>query len=152
MRMYPSILEDGVFDEWGQADRVGEALTNVGNRVVNNFFGAAAGDNTCALDTPSDLQGVIDLDIHDNVFFNGGDALPECGEGLSSITGYSAGETLAADPDLTNDGSFPDTAADVTPRNNSALVGAAVADDAAVPYDFAGNVRADPPSIGALEP
>ncbi len=153
MRMYPSVLEDGIYEEWGQAKRVGEALTNKNCKVVNNFFGAAAGDATCALDASDDGNGVIELQMNHNAFYNGGNPLPECGSGKNSITGYaSAGPTLTSDPKLTAAGSFPTPKANLTPKIGSALIGAGAADPLAPKKDYAGKTRPSAPSVGALEP
>lgn len=153
MRMYPSILEGGTYDEWGPAKRVGEVLTNKGCRVANNFFGAAAGDATCPLDASNDGNGVIDLAMSHNAFWNGGQALPICGSDKNGLEGYpQAGALLASDPKLAAVGSFPGTKADLTPQSGSPLVGAGGSDPAAPKNDQAGKPRPNPPTIGALEP
>lgn len=151
MRMYPSVLEDGVYDEWGQAKRVGEVLTNKGNRVVNNLFGAAGGDATCALDAAGDGNGTLELTMHHNLLWNGGSPLPECGEGKNSIAGYPDAGSFA-DPKVTAAGAFPATKANLAPLAGSPLISAGVADPAAPPADAQGKARSSPPSIGAYEP
>lgn len=154
MRMYPSILEGGTFDEWGAARRAGEVMANQDNVVVNNFFGAAGGDLTCPLDAAGDGTGTRGLVMHHNVFWNGGAPLPECGEGASSLAGYpDAGRTLlTAELVVGSAGRFPGVMPDLVPRASSPLVGAAVADARAPRTDARGRVRPSPASIGALEP
>lgn len=153
MRAYPSILEGGTYDEWGAATRVGEALTNKGNEVVDNFFGAAAGDNTCPLDAAASGDGTLAMTVRNNLFYNGGNALPECGEGLASIGGYpDAGRTLAGAPGFVAVGGFPAPTPDLTPTAASPLVGAALAHPLAPTVDAAGRARPSPAAIGALEP
>jgi len=153
MRAYPSILEGGTYDEWGAATRVGEALTNKGNEVVDNFFGAASGDNTCPLDAAIGGNGTLDMTIRNNLFYNGGNPLPECGEGLASLAGYpDAGRTLTSAPGFVAVGGFPSPTPDLTPSAGSPLIGAALAHPLAPNGDAAGRARSSPATIGALEP
>lgn len=61
-------------------------LFNQNNRLLNNVLGAAGGDMTCALEAGE--KGVAGLQMHHNLWWNGGKQLPTCGEGTTSIQGY----------------------------------------------------------------
>ena len=154
MRMYPSVLEGGSYDEWGLARRAGEVLGNQDCAVINNFFGAAGGDLVCPLDAAGDGSGTRGLEIHHNVFFNGGLALPACGDGPNSLDGYaSAGRVLLTEAlGLGSMGGFPGPAPTLVPGAASPLVGAGVADPRAPQLDRRGRARPSPPSVGAFEP
>lgn len=153
IRAYPSVLEDGSFDEWGAATRAGEVLTNQDCAVVNNVFGAQAGNATCPLDASGDGQGTVRFTIANNRFYNGGQALPECGDGPTSIHGFpDAGATLTESPGFKEVGHYPEVAPDLTPAAGSALVGAATPNAANPTKDAAGKARPTPGTIGALEP
>ena len=153
IRAYPSVLEGGVFDEWGAATRAGEVLTNQDCTIINNVFGAAAGNATCPLDAAGDGQGTVRFTIENNRFYNGGDPLPNCGEGPTSILGFAdAGATLTEPPGLANEGGFPDPKADLTPVASSPLVAAGKAHPANPVADAAGKPRPAAGAIGALEP
>ncbi|MFO0724692.1 MAG: right-handed parallel beta-helix repeat-containing protein [Myxococcota bacterium] len=154
MRMYPSVLEGGTYDEWGLARRAGEVLGTRDCAVINNFFGAAAPDLVCPLDASQDGAGTQGLEMHHNLFYSGGQALPGCGEGLNSLDGYpAAGRVLTADgPGVPAMGGFPGPAPMLVPQAGSPLVGAGAADPRAPALDLAGQARPSPPSIGAFEP
>ncbi len=152
MRMYPSILEGGSYDEWGAARRVGDVLTNKDNLVVSNLFGAAGGDLGCALDAANDGRGTVGLVVRDNLFWNGGNPLPECGEGSHSIAGYPDAGPVR-DPMIVGPGRFKAAAPDLTPRDGSPLIGAAGRPGRPAPtVDQRRRARPARPAIGALEP
>lgn len=142
MRMYPSTLEGGSYDEWGAAKREGDVLANRGNTVAFNVFGAPGGDLECGLDAAGDGKGTAGLQLHDNVFWNGGRPLPECGEGTNSLAGYPNAGRLV-DPKL---------GADLVPVATSPLVGAVARTPATPALDARRRRRGERVAIGALEP
>jgi hypothetical protein len=82
VRAYNSTVEGGD-DYWGGSKRVGQILTNQNNVASGNLFGVADGSMTCPLNANADaLKGFV---LTNNVWWNGGKALPECGEGPTSI-------------------------------------------------------------------
>ncbi len=145
-----SILE-GAGDYWGGSRRVGEVIHNGDNRVLDNLFGVATSDMGCALEATA--RGVEGLHLSHNFWWNGGAALPECGEGTTSITGYpDATSTFATkDPRITTAGT-PSVAPVLRPRADSPLIGAGIADATLVGPDFTKKPRPTTPTIGALEP
>lgn len=139
LRMYPSTLEGGTYDEWGAARRVDERLGNRDATVAFNVFSAPGGDLACPLDASNDGLGTRGLRIHDNVFWNGGRPLPECGEGTNSLAGFPRAGRIV-DPRL---------GPDLAPMAGSPLIGAVAR---SVPLDARRNPRAERAAIGAFEP
>lgn len=150
VRAYNSTVEGGD-DFWGGSKRVGETLTNGNDRVVNNLFGVADGSMTCTLNANADA--VSGLVFKNNLWWNGGKELPECGEGPTSIsTKKDAGSLYGSgDPAIGAPGSFT-TAPDLEPKAGSPLVGHGAADAQAPAVDVKGKARPSPPAIGAFEP
>lgn len=150
VRMFPSTLENAG-DYWGGPKRVGEVLINQNNRLLNNVLGAAGGDMTCALEAGE--KGVAGLQMHHNLWWNGGKPLPTCGDGTTSIQGYPDRASFFGnvDPKLTSVGS-PAVLPDARPSKSSPIVRAGVADSALPSVDLAGKPRPSTPTLGALEP
>ncbi|HEY9840463.1 MAG TPA: right-handed parallel beta-helix repeat-containing protein [Candidatus Obscuribacterales bacterium] len=149
IRMFESILEAG--EEWGGARRVGEMIPSRDNLVINNFFGAAEPGVTCAFEASP--HGVAGLSMHHNLWWNGGQPLPECGEGQQSITAYPdpASSFADADPALLDPGT-PSQLPNLTPRPDSPLIGKGAAHRLNPSVDASGRPRPALLSIGALEP
>lgn len=83
LRAYNSIMEGGD-DYWGGSKRIGEVMRNRGITAKQNILGTEDGSMTCTLNANAD--SVAGLVLADNVWWNGGKPLPECGEGPTSIT------------------------------------------------------------------
>ncbi len=82
MRAYNSVMEGGD-DYWGGSKRVGEVMANRGITAKGNIFGVEDGSMSCTLNAnPDSVAGLV---LEDNVWWNGGKPLPECGEGPTSI-------------------------------------------------------------------
>lgn len=142
MRMYPSVLEGGSYDEWGAARRVDERLGNKDAVVAFNVFSAPGGELVCPLDASNDGLGTRGLQIHDNVFWNGGRELPECGEGANSLAGFPRAGRIV-DPKLGRD---------LVPAAGSPLVAGATRGATTPSLDARKRRRGDRAAIGALEP
>lgn len=150
IRAYNSTIEGGD-DYWGGGKRLGEVLKNENNRVINNLFGVADGSMTCALNANADA--VSGLTFSNNLWWNGGMDLAECGEGPTSVVGTKDPASFYGthDPEVRSPGSFTE-APDLTPSSKSPLAGHAKADKDAPSKDIVGKSRPSPASIGALEP
>lgn len=150
MRMYASVMEgqaDDLRSGW-KPRRVGEKLLCKDNRVVNNLFGAAAGDMTCALDAGEGATG--GLVMKSNAWFNGGKALPACDTG-DVAKKWPDPRSLFGDFAVGVKNASARAAEDLRPIAGSKLVGAGVSDPAAPTVDLTGRARPAPPAIGALE-
>ena len=91
--------------------------------------------------------------MNHNVWWNGGNALPECGSGVTSIASYpdSASSFGTRNP-LVRDAGSLGAPPDLTPLAGSPLIDAGVADPLGPAADAVGKPRGATPAIGALEP
>jgi hypothetical protein len=150
IRSYNSTIEGGD-DYWSASRRVGQTLANRDNLVASNLFGVADGSMTCPLNANAD--SVAGMTFANNLWWNGGKPLPECGEGPTSILTVKDAASLygTMDPKPRSTGSFAQ-APDLTPSAGSPLSGRARASARTPVNDAAGKKRPSAPAIGALEP
>lgn len=154
VRLYASELEPGIREYWGGSRRAGEILENRNPKIINNLFGSASTDSTCAMNAnPNGVSGLI---MHHNLWWNGGRELVDCGDRTTSIFHY---QTLEGErenfygrtnPFVTLAGSLT-TLPNLRPTASSPLLYAGARDDDMSLVDYDGRAICQRPTIGAFE-